>query len=161
MFEIFAIFKDIPLKSLFTHLCPLAQSGCNWAGRKTEWNWNAFSDISSYWPQDLKKQLCAIWIAKIGVFLMKHPKVHCGCPGGFRVQRKAEGNSQHQLFNCRGSDMVWFFRKIRTSVQFIPFLQFHFFNEICFWSLIQILLTGRAQSQSVECTWGKYNSFVF
>ena len=39
---------------------------------------------------------------------MKHPKVHCGCPGGFRVQRKAEGNSPHQLFNCRGSDMVWF-----------------------------------------------------
>ena len=104
-----------------------------------------------------KKQLCAIWIPKRVFFV----KVHCGCPGGFRVQRKAEGDSPHQLFNCRGSDMVWFFRKIRTSVQFIPFLQFHFFNEICFWSLIQILLTGRAQSQSVECTWGKYNSFVF
>ena len=34
------------------------------------------------------------------------------CPGGFRVQRKAEGNSPHQLLKCRGPNMVWFFGKI-------------------------------------------------
>ena len=108
MFEIFAILKGIPPKSLFTQLCPLAQSGSNCAGRKTEWNWNTFSDINSYWPQDKKKTLCNMNDQKNVFFSVKHPKVHCGCPGGFRVQRKAEGNSPHQLFNCRGSDMVWF-----------------------------------------------------
>ena len=108
MFEIFAILKGIPPKSLFTHLCPLAQFGSNCAGRKTEWNWNTFSDINSYWPQDKKKTLCNMNDQKNVFFSVKHPKVHCGCPGGFRVQRKAEGNSPHQLFNCRGSDMVWF-----------------------------------------------------
>ena len=69
MFEIFAILKGIPPKSLFTHLCPLAQSGSNCAGRKTEWNWNTFSDINSYWPQDQKTTLCNMNNQKNVLFL--------------------------------------------------------------------------------------------
>ena len=107
MFEIFAIckaFHQNHFSPIYAHLHNLDPSVLGGRQIETETHFLTLIHIG---PR-AKKQLCAIWITKKMCFFVKHPKVHCGCPGGFRVQRKAEGNSPHQLFNCRGSDMVWF-----------------------------------------------------
>ena len=121
--------QGIPPKSLFTHLCSLAQSGSICAGRKTEWNWNTFFDINSYWPQDQKTTLCNMNDQKM-CFFVKHPKSTVAVQVGSEFRGKLK-----EILHINSSIVeapTWF-----DSLETSYLCSFHYFAAIplLYWKL--------------------------